>query len=143
VWWCLRGQYSRVMHRLVSQEDSVFLFPAVQLMTATASSADGRWLAVDTGNGILVGDRDGGEWAAVLPAPRLPLDDHVAQLVFADDASALLARSEAGRWVWWPLPVTGAAATVTADDPPPIPDPVVATPTDAAGQRQPPAPADP
>jgi Serine/threonine protein kinase len=139
----LRGQFSRLMHWVDSDGDTAFPFPAGQLMTATASSADGRWLAVDTGNGILVGDRDGGEWAAVLPAPRLPLDDHVAQLVFADDASALLARSEAGRWVWWPLPVTGAAATVTADDPPPTPDPVVATPTDAAGQRQPPAPADP
>lgn len=82
---------------------------------AHAASAAGRWIAVASPSGVLLGDRRSGEWAAVLPAPRLPMDDVVVQLAFADGDSALLARTAQGRWAWWPLPDTRSMATFDLD----------------------------
>lgn len=70
---------------------------------AQAISRDGRWLATATSSGLVVADRDSGQWAtAVLRAPLAPGDDLV-QLAFAPDAGSLLARSRRGEWAWWRL----------------------------------------
>lgn len=116
----LHAQYSGGVYWSDAGHDLRLPFPAATVPPVHAASGDGRWLAVAAGGEVLVGDRASGEWAAVLPAPPLPLGDHVVQLAFARDGGALLARTAQGRWVWWPLP--DAAEDDDAD--------LAATPTD-------------
>lgn len=74
------------------------------LLMAQAVSRDGRWFASSATGGVVLADRDNGQWAsAPLPA-ALPSGDVIAQLAFSPDATTLLARSHHGRWLWWPLP---------------------------------------
>lgn len=68
-----------------------------------AVSGDGRWIATSSADGVLLADRNSGEWATGLLTAQLPLGDAIAQLAFAPDGSSLLARSLHGRWIWWPL----------------------------------------
>lgn len=75
-----------------------------ELLNAQAISGDGRWLASTTRDGVVLADRNSGEWASAPLAATLPLDDNVVQLAFAPDSRGLLARSYFGRWLWWPLP---------------------------------------
>ncbi len=78
-----------------------------------ATSADGRWLASASSEGMLLADRLGGEWASAVLIDHLPPGDSVAQLGFARDGNALLARSRHGRWVWWSLaPDTRSVAQI-------------------------------
>ncbi|HRO26997.1 MAG TPA: protein kinase [Luteimonas sp.] len=70
---------------------------------AQAISHDGRWLATTSSNGVMLADRDGSEWATPALNVQLPPDDHIVQLGFSTDTSALLARSDLGHWLWWPL----------------------------------------
>lgn len=78
---------------------------STELANVQAMSRDGRLLAsVGKAGSIVLADHASGEWAAVPMAAPLPLNDSVAQLSFAPDASSLLARSYYGRWLWWPLP---------------------------------------
>lgn len=68
-----------------------------------AISQNGRWLAQTSSEGVLLIDRDSGEWAsALLPAPRAQ-DGETVQLAFSADGSRLLARARSGQWQWWPL----------------------------------------
>lgn len=70
---------------------------------AQGISADGRWLAQYTSAGVRILDRSSGEWASgplVLPQA---MSAQVAQLAFARDGRRLLARSDAGHWLWWPV----------------------------------------
>lgn len=116
----LHAQYSGGVYWSDAGHDLRLPFPAATVPPVHAASGDGRWLAVAADGEVPVGDRASGEWAAVLPAPPLPLGDHVVQLAFARDGGALLARTAQGRWVWWPLP--DAAEDDDAD--------LAATPTD-------------
>lgn len=75
------------------------------LFNAQAISRDGRWLASASEKGIVLADRTSGQWASAPLAVSLPMDDGIAQLAIAPDASGLLARSYySQRWLWWPLP---------------------------------------
>ncbi len=75
-----------------------------ELQMAQATSADGRWFASSSASGVVLADRDSGQWASSPLMPQLPIGDAIAQLAFAPDATALLARSHHGRWLLWPLP---------------------------------------
>lgn len=81
---------------------------------AQAVSRDGRWFATTSSGGVVLADRDSGEWATTPLHAQLPIDDEIMQLAFAPDGRRLLALSRQGRWTWWPLAPEGQSAFLLA-----------------------------
>lgn len=91
--------------RWVDSSGSIRAMPQVrgEPQFAQAVSRDGRWFAVASTGGVLLADRDSGEWATTALDAQWPQLDAIAQLAFTPDGSRLLARSQTGRLTWWPL----------------------------------------
>ncbi|WP_052630869.1 serine/threonine-protein kinase [Pseudoxanthomonas suwonensis] len=72
-------------------------------LVAQATSRDQRWVAAGSKTGVALAERGSGRWASAPLVAHLAAGDGITQLAFAADGNSLLARTQYGAWIWWPL----------------------------------------